>query len=147
MPRIVTAGPERHPELLALWEASVRTTHHFLGEEDIVRLKPLILESYFNAVELCCLVDEQDRALGFLGTAQGKIEMLFIAPEQLGRGLGRLLAAHATEELGAVRVDVNEQNPQALGFYEHLGFRVVGRSPLDGEGRPFPLLHLELRRV
>jgi putative acetyltransferase len=37
---------------------------------------------------------------------------------------------------------VNEQNPAAVGFYEALGFTVRGRSPVDGEGRPFPLLHM-----
>jgi putative acetyltransferase len=37
---------------------------------------------------------------------------------------------------------VNEQNPAACGFYEHLGFVVVGRSEVDGTGRPFPLLHM-----
>lgn len=49
---------------------------------------------------------------------------------------------HAIAALGARRVDVNEQNEQALGFYRRLGFAQVGRSPLDGEGRPYPLLHL-----
>ncbi len=45
---------------------------------------------------------------------------------------------------GPSRVDVNEQNEQALGFYQHLGFSVIGRSPLDGQGKPYPLLHMEL---
>ncbi len=45
--------------------------------------------------------------------------------------------------LDALKVDVNEQNPQAVGFYEHMGFEVISRSPLDSLGKPFPLLHMQ----
>jgi ribosomal protein S18 acetylase RimI-like enzyme len=51
--------------------------------------------------------------------------------------------AHAQQlRDGDLTVDVNEQNPAARGFYEALGFVVVGRSPLDEGGRPFPVLHM-----
>lgn len=29
---------------------------------------------------------------------------------------------------------VNEQNPQARGFYEHMGFHVYKRTETDGQG-------------
>ncbi|MCF8066480.1 MAG: acetyltransferase [Desulfarculaceae bacterium] len=144
---IQAVAKKRHPELLKVWEASVRATHEFLSEADIAFLKPLILESYFDAVELRCAGDEQDHLLGFVGVAEGKIEMLFIAPEHRSKGIGALLTNHAIGQQGATKVDVTEQNPQAVGFYQHLGFRVVGRSATDGQGKPFPLLHLELRRT
>jgi len=51
--------------------------------------------------------------------------------------------AYAESEFGTDRVDVNEQNQEALGFYNHLGYEVTGRSPIDGQGRPFPILHLK----
>jgi putative acetyltransferase len=54
---------------------------------------------------------------------------------------------HAMRELRADEVDVNEQNPAAVGFYQHFGFKVVGRSPLDGTGKPFPILHMALERA
>lgn len=142
-PAIQPVAPSRYPELLAVWEASVRATHDFLSEADIASLKPLILERYFAAVDLRCAVAGDGQVLGFVGMAKGKIEMLFIAPEHRSRGIGTLLARHAIERHGATKVDVNEQNPQALGFYRSLGFRTVGRSATDGQGRPFPLLHLE----
>lgn len=47
----------------------------------------------------------------------------------------------------AIKVDVNEQNNHALGFYEHIGFKVVGRSPLDGQGEPYPILHMALEQI
>ena len=58
--------------------------------------------------------------------------------------MGARLTAYAIEHQGATKVDVNEQNVQALGFYEHVGFAVVSRSPVDGQGKPYPLLHMEL---
>lgn len=139
------AGKADYDELIEVWERSVRATHHFLAEADINELRPLILEHYFDAVELRC-VRREGRILGFSGVADGVLEMLFVAPESRGTGVGRALCGHAVERQNVTRVDVNEQNPQALGFYEHMGFTVTGRSARDGQGRPFPLLHLELAR-
>ena len=73
--------------------------------------------------------------------------MLFISPDARGKGIGSMLATHAIKELGATKVDVNEQNEQALGFYQHIGFSVTGRSPVDGQGKPYPLLHMALYSI
>ena len=89
------------------------------------------------------LTDEDDVPIGFMGLAGDDIAALFLEPAHRGRGGGRRLVAHAqTLRGGELTVDVNEQNPAARGFYEALGFVVVGRSPLDADGRPFPLLHM-----
>ena len=146
--RIASARPAEYPALVTLWEASVRATHDFLSEADIAFFKPLILTEFLPAVELHCARCEAGRVLGFLGLSGGKdgrtVEMLFLAPEERGKGIGRRLMEFAIRERDARRVDVNEQNPQARAFYEHLGFRVVSRSGRDGMGKPFPLLHMEL---
>jgi len=134
----------KYSELIIIWEASVRATHDFLQEEDIKFLKPLILEQYFDAVDLKCVKDSSGKILGFSGISDGNIEMLFISPESRGKGVGAALCKHVINNSNVVKVDVNEQNPQAIGFYEHMGFKVIGRSPLDGQGKPFPLLHMEL---
>jgi putative acetyltransferase len=130
--------------LLDIWEASVRATHDFLAEDDLQQLKPLILEQYFDAVELRCVKNTEGDILGFCGVQGGNIEMLFISPKARGKGIGAMLARHAIHTQGATRVDVNEQNLQALGFYLHLGFSVTARSALDGQGKPYPLLHMAL---
>ena len=89
------------------------------------------------------LVNAGGAPIGFLGLAGDDISALFLDPAHLRQGGGLLLVSHAQELRGGeLTVDVNEQNPAARGFYEALGFRVVGRSPLDDEGRPFPLLHM-----
>lgn len=133
-----------YQELIEVWEASVRATHDFLPESRILELRPLILDQYFDAVELCG-VKENDKILGFLGIHETDIEMLFIHPDSRGKGVGKTLLLHAINALRCTKVDVNEQNKQAVDFYSYMGFQIVGRSPLDGQGEPYPLLHLELR--
>ncbi|WP_429085913.1 acetyltransferase [Aeromonas allosaccharophila] len=142
--QIAHANVEDYQTLIDLWEASVRATHHFLPEAEILALRPLILEHYFDAVTLHCARTEEGLIAGFSGVLEGKLEMLFVAPEARGGGVGRLLVAHAIGQCGATQVDVNEQNEQAVGFYLKMGFTVTGRSPLDGQGKPYPLLHMAL---
>jgi len=133
-----------HLKLIEIWESSVRATHDFLAEEDLQELKPLILEYYFDAVDLRCAKDAQGEIQGFCGVHDGNIEMLFVSPDARGKGIGAMLSAYAIKEQGASKVDVNEQNEQALGFYQHIGFKVIGRSPVDGQGKQYPLLHMVL---
>ena len=130
--------------LLALWERSVRATHGFLSEADIVGLRPLVAQALGDdRIDLWVLVDAADVPIGFMGLAGDDIAALFLDPEHRGRGGGRRLVAHAQELRGGdLTVAVNEQNPAARGFYEALGFVVTGRSPVDDGGRPFPLLHM-----
>lgn len=133
-----------HPQLLNIWLRSVRATHHFLQESDIEALLPQLRDIYLPAVELWVTVDAEDCPLGFIGLNENHVEMLFIEPDLRGKGIGRALLDHARSLRRQMSVDVNEQNPEAVGFYLHYGFVQTGRSPLDGKGRPFPLLHLSL---
>lgn len=137
--------PEEHDILLDIWESSVRATHHFLKEENILFFKQTIHEhKYFEMVELACVRDTQGNILGFLGTDDDSLEMLFVHADAIGKGVGKALLNHAIEAIKVTRVDVNEQNEQAVGFYLHHGFKTVSRSELDGTGKPFPILHLVL---
>lgn len=133
-----------YAHITELWEASVRATHDFLSEEDIAFFRPLIRNEFLAAVCLRCAKDESGTIHGFLGVADGNIEMLFVAPASFGKGIGRQLLNHATQTMGATKVDVNEQNKGALAFYKHMGFVTIGRSPVDGFGKPYPLLHMQI---
>jgi putative acetyltransferase len=132
--------------LVALWERSVRATHDFLTEADIDALRPHAGEALSDdALELWVLARAEKAGLpiGFMGLADHDIAALFLEPAWRGRGAGRRLVAHAQAlRDGQLTVDVNEQNHAARGFYEALGFIVVNRSPLDDDGRPFPVLHM-----
>lgn len=141
---IDSATKNDYQVLIEIWEASVRATHDFLHEKDIAELKPMILAHYFDAVELKCAKQEDGQIVGFCGVHEGNIEMLFIAPACRGSGVGKALTEHAIQHQSAKKVDVNEQNEQAIGFYQRQGFEVIGRSPLDGQGNPYPLLHMQL---
>jgi putative acetyltransferase len=130
-------------ELARVWEASVAATHDFLKAEDFELFKNLV-PRFFEAVQIVHAKDKDGRIAGFLGTSDDKVEMLFIHPDYRGRGAGRVLLRYAIDELGMRKVDVNEQNEQAVGFYQHMGFRTVERRALDGMGKPYPLLCMEL---
>lgn len=82
---------------------------------------------------------------GFLGSVGARVEMLFVEPGLRGRGVGSALLEDFCARHGEVLLDVNEQNTAARAFYARRGFGLVGRSPLDGAGWPYPLLHLRRR--
>ncbi|NJB37767.1 GNAT family N-acetyltransferase [Croceivirga sp. JEA036] len=142
---ISTITKTEYSQVVRVWEAAVRATHHFLKEEDIAYFKPLILNTYLDAVEVSCVRNSQNVIVGFLGVAADGIEMLFVHPEYHGQGIGKALLTHAITYFKATKVDVDEQNPQAVGFYEKFGFKTVKRSPLDASGKPYPILHMELK--
>ncbi|RAJ02410.1 putative acetyltransferase [Chitinophaga skermanii] len=145
VPRIIPAVQPDFPNIVAVWEASVRATHHFLTEDHIQYFKPLILNEYLHAVQLYCVKDMEEAVVGFLGVADEKVEMLFVHPHSFKLGIGKALMQYAIQNLNVCKVDVNEQNPAALEFYKKMGFVVTARSPLDGMGKPFPILHMSLR--
>ncbi len=133
--------------LMDIWESSVTKTHTFLSESDLVQIKPEVCSGLKSIEHLCGYYDRDGILQGFIGVAGQKIEMLFIADNARGKGIGKLLLNYAVENLSAKFVDVNEQNEQGAGFYKHMGFHVIGRSETDGQGRAFPLLHLSREGV
>lgn len=132
-------------ELTSVWRASVEATHNFLGERDVERIAQYVPEAIRAIRILVTARDDNGRALGFAGVDDGKLEMLFISPAYRGKGVGAALLDLTVRELGVTDVDVNEQNAQARGFYEHEGFEVIGRSETDEQGELFPILHMRLK--
>ncbi len=137
--------------LLALWERAVRATHHFLAEKDIAFYRPMVRKFLRSPMELWIAADGAANApLGFMGldmasaaTLEWKIEALFVDPAWNRQGVGTLLIRHARLLKGRLDLDVNEQNAGAYAFYSRLGFIETGRSPCDGAGKPFPLIHMK----
>lgn len=139
------ATKEEYDQIIILWELSVRATHLFLPEDYlqlIKRLLPDILPQIPTFVNL----DNESNVTGFLGVQDDKIEMLFIHPDHMKKGIGKKLLQYALQELKASKVDVNEHNEAATAFYKYVGFEVISRSEVDGLGKPFPLLHMEIRK-
>lgn len=130
-------------QMILVWENSVRATHDFLSPSDIDYYKKIVSAIDFNTFQVFCLT-EADKVLGFIGIADNKIEMLFLAPEHIGKGYGKTLMRFAIDELGANKVDVNEQNQNATNFYTKFGFRTYARTDKDDEGKDYPILKMKL---
>lgn len=140
--RITQATERDLPRLFEVWESSVRATHAFLTESDIQTLIPLVKAELAAFSPIHCLRDDDGEPFAILGVEGSRIEMLFVHADWRGSGAGRRLMEFSIQALGADSVDVNEDNGQAIGFYQHLGFRKTGRTPLDPFG--FPILHMSL---
>ena len=136
--------PQLIEQLLEVWERSVRATHLFLSAGEIAEIRTCVPQALREVPHLIVARRADGTPAGFMGIDGQKLEMLFLAPEERGRGLGRELVRYGAERFGIQEVAVNEQNPQARGFYERMGFRVCQRSELDEQGRPYPVLKMRL---
>ena len=138
--------------LALLWRRSVEATHDFLPPAEVERLFEDVRRLYLPGVESLWVAERHEasaqggRPVGFMGCNGPQVEMLFVDPASFRCGVGTALLAHVKVAHQQLALDVNEQNPQALAFYERQGLRIVGRSALDGQGMPYPLLHMEWQR-
>lgn len=130
-------------QLTQIWERSVKATHLFLSDDEITEIKKFVPDTLSEIAHLVIDINEAGDAIGFMGVEDSKIEMLFISPYERGKGLGKAFIEYGIEHFAVNQVTVNEQNPQAIGFYEHLGFSVYNRTDTDEEGRPYPLLYMK----
>ena len=131
-------------ELLGVWERSVRATHLFLSEGEVRSIREYVPQALLGVAHLLVAEDEAGAPAAFMGVEDGTLEMLFIDPEERGKGLGRRLLRLGIESYGVRRLAVNEQNPRAAGFYEHMGFEAYARSETDEQGNPYPILYMRL---
>ena len=130
--------------IVQLWEENVKVTHTFLTEEEIQNIKQYVPQAVEHVPHLCIALSKQGELLGFIGVADQRLEMLFIQVNARGQGIGKQLLRYAIKNFAVNELTVNEQNPQAIGFYEHLGFVTYQRAELDEEGQPYPLLYMKL---
>ncbi len=140
-------SPEMLSQLLAIWERSVRATHIFLSEEEILQIKPYVPQALAGVAHLLAVMQENGTPSGFMGVDNGKLEMLFLDPALRRQGYGRRLIQKGITEYGVSEVTVNEQNPEAIKFYEAMGFRTYKRADCDEQGGPYPLYYMKLENI
>lgn len=139
---------ERSPllirQLLEIWEQSVKATHLFLSRQEIASIREYVPKALREVPHLMIAKKQRGVPVGFLGLQGHTLEMLFLLPEERGKGLGKQLLQDAMQTYGVRFLTVNEQNPSAKGFYEHMGFRVYRRNSHDQQGNPYPLFYMFL---
>ena len=129
--------------LLEVWESSVKATHLFLSHDEINAIKQYVPQALKEIPTLVIAENEAGKPVGFMGIANQMLEMLFVSNESRGQGIGKQLLQYGIEKYSIIELAVNEQNPLAKGFYEHMGFEVYKRTELDEQGNPYPLLYMK----
>ncbi len=130
-------------QLLMVWEESVRATHDFLFREEMEKIKGYVPQALKGVQSLIVAVNGSGEPAAFMGVEDYRLKMLFLAPGERGKGLGKQLLLYGIQNYGIQELTVNEQNPQAVGFYEHMGFETYKRTDHDEEGGPYPLLYMK----
>lgn len=138
---------QREPQLIyqltAIWEDSVRATHLFLSEAEIQTIKAYVPQALTGVSHLLVAERAQGQPVAFMGIEGPRLEMLFLSPAERGAGLGRQLLEYGIRHYHLQELTVNEQNPQAVGFYQHMGFETYRRTDCDEQGGPYPLLYMK----
>lgn len=133
-------------QLLEVWEDSVKATHLFLSNDEIKNIKEYVPQAIWGVSHLVIIENENNQPIAFMGIEDRKIEMLFIINSERGKGLGKKLLNYGIENYNVNEIVVNEQNLNAKGFYEYMGFRTFKRAELDEQGNPYPILYMRLER-
>lgn len=131
-------------QLLIAWESSVKATHLFLSENEIESIKKYVPQALKQIPHLIIVENKNQVPVGFMGIENQHLEMLFVSNEERGKGLGKELLNYGIEQYSVNDLAVNEQNPLAKSFYEHMGFEVYKRTNRDEQGNPYPLLYMKL---
>lgn len=140
---------QREPQLIhqftTIWEDSVRASHLFLSEAEIQEIKAYVPQALTGVSHLLPSGGRKNAgSAGCLYGARGhRLEMLFLSPAERGAGLGRQLLEYGILHYDLQELTVNEQNPQAVGFYQHMGFETYRRTDCDEQGGPYPLLYMK----
>ena len=134
--------PQLVQQLVEVWQRSVQATHLFLSAPEIAAIRTYVPQALCGVEHLIVAQDESGTPVGFMGVQENRLEMLFLDPEARGQGLGARLLCLGMEQYGVSELTVNEQNPAAAGFYQHMGFAVYRRSELDEQGGPYPILYM-----
>lgn len=135
--------PEVIEVLLRVWEDSVRATHEFLSDKEIAQIKEYVPQALNCVTHLIADEDESGKMIAFMGIENQRLEMLFLLSAERGKGIGKQLLQYGIENYKIQEITVNEQNPQAVGFYQHMGFESYKRTDYDEEGNPYPLLYMK----
>lgn len=130
--------------LIEIWEDSVKATHLFLSSSEIKSIKKYVPQALLEVDHLLIIKDKKQKIIAFAGVENQRLEMLFIKNSERGKGYGKQLLNHVIKKYQINELTVNEQNPQAVVFYQHMGFNTYRRTEIDEQGNPYPLLYMKI---
>lgn len=133
-------------KLLEVWEDSVKATHLFLSSKEIENIKEYVPQALQEVSNLIIAENENNDPIAFMGINKNKVEMLFVKNSERKKGIGKQLLNYGIENYNVNELAVNEQNPDARGFYEYIEFKVYSRSEIDEQGKNYPILYMRLEK-
>jgi N-acetylglutamate synthase-like GNAT family acetyltransferase len=125
--------PERWIEQ---WSADLTITPDFIANNEVY-----VAVAGGDIAGCCALVVSDSLA---------ELEHMWIDPQQMGNGVGRALFEHTTQrasQLGLAELELSA-DPNAEGFYEHMGARRIGevQADMDGQTRVLPRMMVKLQQ-
>ncbi len=135
------ANKNDYETIITIWEKSAKATHYFLIKEDFDFYKEVI-PKHLDDVDLA-LWSDKEKVIGFSGTSDSELVMLFLDPDFIGKRYGSYILTELMSQEGITKIDVNSQNEKAKTFYLNHGFEIVSEDLVDGFGKPYPITHLE----
>ena len=124
--------PQLIDKLLKVWENSVRATHKFLSNEEILEIKKYVPQALNDIAHLIIDTDENENPIAFIGIEGNKLEMLFIASEYRGKGIGTKLIETMLKLLknkGYKKTSLAVQKDNyAVKMYKKVGFKIINEN-------------------
>lgn len=131
------------PALVALWVAAWRVT---MPEIDFARRADWLPDRLAGhraagVAVVCAVIDGAPVGFVTVDPASGHLDQLAVAPERFGAGVGAALLAEARRIAPAgLHLEVNQENPRAVRFYQREGFTIVGAGGIGAPPRPIWLM-------
>ena len=148
--RIVKAIVEDHTNLTTITKMS--KAYWDYSEQELENWSELltITEEYIQSYAVYKLVDGE-KIIGYYSYFEIdedaiKLDALFIAPKQIGKGFGKLLIADFLERIKSTRIEkiILDSDPNVEMFYAKFGFVKIGLIATSIKERYLPLMELKL---
>ena len=86
---------------------------------------------------VCAAVGDEPVGFVTVDPATGHVDQLAVDPRRSGQGVGSALIAAARAAAAApLALEVNQENPRAVRFYEREGLRITGAGTIGANKRP-----------
>lgn len=132
---------EEIDSILEIWYESAKNTYDHLLEEDFQDLMPMV-EVGVRDSDNIIVIEKEEEIKGFLLLDEEIIDMLFIKADSRHKGYGRKLVEFVIDKYDIRYASVNEENEEAIKFYQDIGFVHEEKGEQDHLGRVYPMLTL-----